>query len=193
MDRPDSPSGAAELSRRFQNGEESAFNEAVKSFQHRLLRSAAAILGDETEAADIVQETFVKAYLKSGTFRGDSELYTWLYRIMYNLCVSNIRRRKIIPFNSLDRDEETLDIPGTDPNPYELSRRSEIKTAVTKALQSLPERQRSVFVMKQFDGLKHGEIAELLGLTEGAVKASYFHAVKKLQVLLQAYGGPDEM
>lgn len=183
----------AELVRRFKMGDESAFSSVVLKYKERLLLAAQSILGDENEAMDISQETFVKVYFNIKKFRGDSGLYTWMYRILYNLCISALRRKKIISFVSLDERENSKGYISKLPDPGEEIERKEIRTAVNEALNELPLRQRTVFVMKQIDGLKHEEIANIIGITEGAVKASYFHAVKKLQKLLGKYGEEYEM
>lgn len=178
-----------ELIRSFKKGDESAFSQIVLRYQNRLLQAATIVLGDENEAMDIVQDTFVKAYFNLKSFRGDSSLYTWLYRILYNLCVSFLRRKKIISFLSFDSQNESFDFPSHGPGPEEEYERKEILLAVKNAMGKLPARQRMVFAMKQLEGLRHKEIAEIMGITEGAVKSSYFHAVKKLREILNQYGG----
>lgn len=178
-----------ELIRSFKKGDESAFSQIVLRYQNRLLQAATIVLGDENEAMDIVQDAFVKAYFNLKSFRGDSSLYTWLYRILYNLCVSFLRRKKIISFLSFDSQNESFDFPSHEPDPEEKYERKEILSAVKNAMGKLPARQRMVFAMKQLEGLRHKEIAEIMGITEGAVKSSYFHAVKKLREILNQYGG----
>lgn len=178
----------AELIKRFKNGDEQAFSEIVLRYQNRLIRAATMIIGDENEAMDIAQDTFVKAYFNLKSFREDSALYTWLYRILYNQSISLLRKKKVVSFISLQSDNEDMDVPSKDPEPFEEYERKDIMTAVKNALKKLPMKQRTVFMMKQFDGLKHFEIADIMGITEGAVKASYFHAIKKLRELLSRYG-----
>lgn len=179
----------SELVAQFTAGNEQAFDRVVTLYQQRLFQSARAILGNETDAMDMVQETFIKAFFHRASFRGDAALYTWLYRILYNLCISSLRRKNILSFLPFDREDEPVEYPADDPGPYEQAERSEIRGKVDEALKQLPPRQRMVFVMKQIDGLKHHEIATIMKITEGAVKASYFHAVKKLRDELAEYGG----
>ncbi|MFC1691981.1 RNA polymerase sigma factor [Candidatus Latescibacterota bacterium] len=182
------PVSDAELIKRFRMGDDNSFSAIVLRYQGRLVRTAQSILGDKDEAMDISQEAFVKAYFSLKKFRSDSSLYTWLYRIVYNLCLSSLRKKKIITFISFHERSETTDFPSLNPDPGVEFERKEIKSAVNNALQKLPPKQRMVFVMKQFDGLKHVEIAQIMGITEGAVKASHFHAVQKLRNLLSRYG-----
>jgi len=188
-DTNDRKNADAELITIFKKGNESAFSQIVLRYQQRLLKVATAVLGDEDEAMDMVQETFVKAYFNLKSFRGDSSLYTWLYRILYNLCISSLRKKKIISFFSFDTHDEFLNQPSQESDPLEKYERQEILLAVKNAMKKLPAKQRMVFAMKQLDGLKHFEIAEIMGITEGAVKASYFHAIKKLREMLNQYGG----
>ena len=182
-----------ELVRRFKMGDESAFSHIVIKYQRRLLRVAQTILGDENEAMDLSQEAFVKAYFNIKNYKGNSSLYTWLYRILYNLCLSSLRRKKIISFLSLDSQEKTEDIVSPLPDPSQECERRELKTAINNALNKLPLRQRTVFIMKQIEGLKHEDIAQVMGITEGAVKSSYFHAVHKLKRMLINYGEEYEL
>ena len=182
----------AVLARRFRDGEEAAFSAIVLKYRDRMFRMAVAILGDEQEAMDISQDTFVRAYENFDSFRGDAALFTWLYRICYNLCLTTIRRRKIVSFFSFDREDIPEPVSESD-GPEETCEQNEIRDAVQEALKSLPPRQRAVFIMKQMDGLKHEEIAQATGLTTGAVKASYFQAVQKLRKLLSRYGDHDDV
>ena len=183
-----------ELVKRFQAGDERTFDMIVAKYHSRLVQVASVILSDHDEAEDMVQETFVKAYFKHKSFRGESSLYTWLYRILYNLCITSLRKRKKISVISFDaNNEETYDLTTKEPNPLQKSLNADIKEAVHAALEQLPLQQRTIFAMKQIDGMKHHEIASILGVTEGAVKASYFHAIHKLRELLQQYRGDYEL
>jgi RNA polymerase sigma-70 factor, ECF subfamily len=182
-----------ELVRLFKKGNENAFTEIVNRYNQRLLHTAKIMLNDEDDAMDLTQEAFVKAYFNLKTFREDSSLYTWLYRIVYNLCISHLRRKKIVSFISFDHHDEVMEFHSSDPGPEKEYERQELKMSIFKAVNALPLKQRTIFTMKQVDGLTHGEIADIMGITEGAVKASYFHAVRKLQVMLKNYGEQYDM
>jgi RNA polymerase sigma-70 factor, ECF subfamily len=182
-----------EYVRRFKNGDESAFNVIVKRYNQRLLQVAKVLLNDEDDAMDLTQETFVKAYFNMKSFREDSSLYTWLYRIIYNLCISSLRRKKIVSFISFDHHDEVMEFSSSTPGPDKEFDRKELKQSVMNAVEALPFKQRTVFTLKQVEGLTHGEIAKIMGITEGAVKASYFHAVRKLQGMLKNYGEHYDM
>ena len=183
----------ADLFKRFKMGDENAFSSIVLKYQGRLLQVAKTIVGNENDAMDLSQDAFVKAYFNRKSFREDSSLYTWLYRILFNLCISFLRRKKIISFISMENHTESKNFISKSPDPSEEYERKEFRTAVECALEKLPLKQRMVFVMKQIDGLKHEEIARILGITEGGVRASYFHAVKKMQSILSIYGEDNEM
>ena len=127
-----------ELVTRFREGNESAFNTIVARYQQRLVRFAQAILGNDEDARDISQEAFVKAYFNLKSFREDSSLYTWLYRIVYNLCISHLRRKKIVSFLSFDQHDEGMEFDSKEPGPSETFERKEILRAVTDALTTLP-------------------------------------------------------
>lgn len=188
------PDGA--LVARLQGGDERAFDEIVRRYQEPLLRFALGLLGDLDDAADVVQETFVRAYEQISEFRGGSTLYTWLYRIAYNRSISLLRRRKVRRLLRLDRRGEdgegeglgvrlqlvAADDPGADLERAELMRQVELAVA------ALPPRQRSIFVMRHYQGLSHGEIARIVGRTEGAIRAGYFHAVRKVRDAVRRAG-----
>lgn len=181
---------------RLLEGDDSAFDEVVRRHQEPLLRFALGLLGDLDEAADVVQETFICAYERIAGFRGGSTLYTWLYRIAYNRSISLLRRRKVRRLLRLDRHGEdgegegagvrlqlvAADDPGAD------LERAERMRQVERAIASLPPRQRSIFVMRHFEGLSHGEIARIAGRSEGAIRAGYFHAVRKVRDAVRRAG-----
>ena len=178
-------SSDSDLIAQFKQGDDTAFTAIVLKYQERIRRSARNMMGNEEEALDMAQDVFVKAYFNLKQFRGESSLYTWLYRILCNLCLSSFRRKKVISFVQID-SAETIVSPNSKPDDdYE---RKDIHMAVNQAMNKLPHRQKMVFMMRQIDGLKHVEIAQILGITEGAAKSSYFQAINKLRGLLKIYG-----
>jgi RNA polymerase sigma-70 factor, ECF subfamily len=181
----------SDLLKSFKNGDENAFTIIMNRYKARLINAAFTFMHDKDEAQDIVQETFVKAYFKLKDFHENSALYTWLYKIMYNNCISRLRKKKMVSFFSKDEDtgeeNKMMDFPSDGPSPYDEVERKSILNAVNGALEKLPTKQRMIFAMKQFDGLKHEEISQIIGISEGAVKASYFHAVNKMKELLKDY------
>ena len=176
------------LIEKFRAGDGHAFTMLVNRYQVRVTHMASMLVGDDHDGMDIAQDAFVKVYENIGQFRGDAGFYTWLYRIVYNCAMTHIRKRKISSWLPLGSDDDEFDIPSQGPDPEKCAEDSEIKRAVNGALKKLPVRQRTAFTLKQLDGLKFKEIAVVMGITEGAAKASYFHAVKKLQDHLKDYG-----
>ena len=172
-----------ELVRRFKDGEEQAFNEIVRRFQERIFNLVFRLLQDFDEAHDIAQETFIRAHDKLKGFRGESTPYTWLYRIALNLSLNHMRKKKLRAFFSLD-SMATQDLAAAGGPERDLDA-AELRTQVDAAVGRLPGRQRSIFILRQYDRLSHREIAEVLGCSEGSVRAGYFHAVKKLQAALK--------
>ncbi len=173
------------LVKQFKEGDERAFNEIVRTYQERLYYLALKLLGDREDAQDISQEAFVKAYYGLKKFREDSSLYTWLYRIVLNLCMNRRRRDKLVEFVSLDALGEITASKSV--NPDKKAEHSELNAAIKEAVDSLPEKQRAIFMLRQYEELSHGEIAEIVGRSVGAVKSNYFQAVKKLQQSLAKF------
>jgi RNA polymerase sigma-70 factor (ECF subfamily) len=174
-----------DLVRRARDGDGDAFGIIVETYRARLFGLAVGILRNRSAAEDVVQEAFVKAYKNLKGFRGDSSIYTWLYRIAVNTAHNHLRRatRK----TEVDFDEVAPVIEARNPNPAESAANVELGEAIDGAIQNLPPRQREVFMLHYFERLTHREIAEILGVTEGAVKANFFHAVQKLKGALRPY------
>ncbi len=171
-----------ELVDRFKVGEERAFNEIVRRYQERIFAFVFRMVHDFDDASDLAQETFIRAHAKIGGFRGDSGLYTWLYRIALNIAINFLRKKKLRSFVGFDGLAETLASPG---GPETDLQQSRLQHQVDAAVAQLPARQRSIFVLRYYDQMSHQEIARIVKRTEGNVRAGYFHAVKKLQVLLR--------
>ncbi len=137
---------------------------------------------DHDDADDLTQEVFIKVHKHIQTFRNDSRLYTWIYRIATNECLNFLQRKKrrfLLPFADVGRElAEKLD---TSPH----ISADEVQLKLQKALLKLPDKQRLVFNMKYFDDLSYEEIAEITSTSIGALKASYHHAVKKIEEILK--------
>ncbi|HVT58142.1 MAG TPA: RNA polymerase sigma factor [Thermoanaerobaculia bacterium] len=166
-------------------GEVNAFAALVEAHQERLLRLCERMLGDLEEARDAAQEVFLKAFRKAGDFRPQGQVYTWLYRIATNHCLNRIRRRKVIRFiqweNSEERDAAPFDPPDASPDPaatLEMRRRWQ---QTRRVITQLPAGQRAVLVLARFEGLSYRQIAEVLGITEGAVESRLFRAMRRIE------------
>jgi RNA polymerase sigma-70 factor, ECF subfamily len=182
-----------ELIREAQQGSRAAFDALVRQYDSQVLRLALHLTGSEHDAEDIHQEAFLKAYRYLGNFRFECSFYTWIYRIVTNLCLDHLRRRKSRREDQsvlLDSSGEEIDLlsnvsddrPGANPA-RELERKlmgQKIKTA----LDTLTPRERMVFELKHYQGLKLRTIGDMLNTTEETAKNTLFRATRKLRMHL---------
>lgn len=164
----------------FQNGDPSAYSQLFDSNHRRVLNLGLRMLRNEESALDVAQEVFMRAYEELPNWRGEARFSTWLYRTALNVCYERIRaeekQRRI-------RDRSTESEPGPSPELHVSS--SEIRTAIDKAIKTLPSRQQTIFVLKQYEELRFSEIANMLEITEGGAKASYHKALMALRERLK--------
>jgi len=177
-----------ELLAKFANPESRnfAFNQLVRKYQQKIYWHIRKMVIDHDDADDLVQETFIKVWQALETFRGDAQLFTWLYRIATNESLNFLnkkRRRFFLSINNLE-GELLEKIEGTTTQSDFVMSGDEIQLKLQKALLTLPEKQRLVFNMKYFDDLKYEDISEITGTSVGALKASYHHAVTKVEKFL---------
>jgi RNA polymerase sigma-70 factor (ECF subfamily) len=159
-----------------------AFHELVTSYQKKLYWHIRKIVLDHDDTDDILQNVFLKAWNSIDTFRGDSLVYTWLYRIATNESLTFLsQKKKKKGFWAYSDQDYLLDKLSAD----EYFDGDEIQRKLMEAVVKLPEKQRLVFNMKYFDGMKYDDISEILQVTTGALKASYHHAVKKIEDYLK--------
>jgi RNA polymerase sigma-70 factor (ECF subfamily) len=176
-------------------GDAEAFAGIVERHQERLVRLCERMLGDREAARDAVQEVFLKAYRKAGSYRPHGAVFTWLYRIAVNHCLNRLRRRKVVRFLRLERPGDDPDGPAFDPadpapDPAAAAAARARWTAVSRAIARLPPGQRAVLVLARFEGFRYRRIAELLGITEGAVESRLFRAVRALAAAVEAAPAP---
>lgn len=154
-----------------------AFNLLVRQYQQRLYWHVRRMVLDHDDSNDVIQNVFIKVWNNLGTFRNECQLFTWLYRIATNESLTFLKQKKRRFFLSFsDVENEMADKLSHDP----LFSGDKIQLKLQQAILKLPAQQRLVFNMKYFDGMKYEEIAEILGLTVGGLKATYHHAVKKI-------------
>ena len=159
-----------------------AFNQLVRKYQQKVYWHIRKMVIDHEDADDLTQEVFLKVWKNLENFRQDAQLYTWLYRIATNECLtflSSKKRKFFLPINDVaaelaEKIDSSANISG-----------EEIQLKLQKALLKLPDKQRLVFNMKYYDDLKYEEISEILGTSVGALKASYHLAVKKIEEFLK--------
>lgn len=158
-----------------------SFQILVKKYQRPLYWHIRKIVIGHEDADDVLQEVFIKAWRKIKTFKGRSSLYTWLYRIATNESLNYLKKgRRNAEINNPDIQKELSD--KLESAPYFSG--SIIDKKLQQAILKLPEKQRLVFNMKYFDEMKYKDMAKILNQSEGALKASYHHAVKKVKAAL---------
>lgn len=170
-----------ELVKRAQRAERGAFDLLVLRYQHKVVKLVARLLRDPTEAEDVAQEAFVKAYRALASFRGDSAFYTWLYRIAVNTARNSIASRQRRPLDyeaELSESEQSTvasRMSHTDtPEANLLS--EEIRTTVNRAIEDLPEDLRTAIILREVEGLSYEEIAAAMDCPVGTVRSRIFRA-----------------
>jgi RNA polymerase sigma-70 factor (ECF subfamily) len=164
---------------------ERAFTFIVRKYSERLYWHIRQLVADHDDADDILQETFIKVWNALPAFREDSKLYTWLYRIATNESLTFLKRRKLrATFTLRDPDMDMASFIESDP----LFDGDELQLSLQKAIATLPPKQKSVFVMRYFHEIKYEDISEIMGISVGALKASYHHAFNKVQEYLKKEG-----
>lgn len=163
----------------------SAFSQMVKAYGPMLHRHLLRMLQSSTDVDDVLQNTFVKAFRNLGKFRGDSKLSTWLYRIATNEALSWLRSRQRRGQRFLSEGHQEMAQRQLSADPYFDGDTAQLE--LQRAIATLPSKQRAVFVFRYFDDLPYREISEITGTSEGALKASYHLAVKKVEEKLKAY------
>lgn len=182
-----------ELIRAAQKGDRAAFDSLVRRYDRSVLRLALHMLGNEQDAQDVHQDAFIKAYRHLSNFRFECSFYTWLYRIVTNLCLDQLRRRKSRkedPSTVLDAAGDEMDLMANlqddraTANPARELERKNMNIAIKAALDSLTPRERTVFELKHYQGLKLRTIGEMLSTTEETAKNTLFRATRKLRAKL---------
>ncbi len=179
--RPASRQDDLTLVERCRQGELGAFEELYRVHSGRLYSVAFRMVGS-TEAEDLLQEIFLAAHRKLDTFRGDSALGTWLYRLAVNLCLDYLRSRtgRAIQMTDALEDEPML----FDAKTQGLAERTVTKMDLERALSQLPEGCRAAFILHDIEGLEHREIGEVMGIAEGTSKSQVHKARLRLRGLL---------
>src|SRR5437588_10354083 len=181
------------LIRQAQEGNTDAFEQLVRHYDQTVLRLATHLTGSQDDAQEIYQEAFLRAYQNLDRFRFESSFYTWIYRIVTNLCLDHLRRRQIrhrhvgVTVSPEGEERDPFDRladarPGS--NPEHGLRGQELRACLASALQELTARERFVFELKHYQGLKLRTVAAMLNTSEGTVKNTLFRATQKLRTAL---------
>jgi RNA polymerase sigma-70 factor (ECF subfamily) len=184
-----------QLIREAQLGDTAAFEELVRQYDRAVLRLAVHLTGSQEDGQDIYQEAFLRAYINIGSFRFECSFYTWIYRIVTNLCLDHLRKRSsryrdLTTTISADGEEEQIvdRIPdqraGASPERSMASR--ELRACIVRAMERLSPRERVVFELKHYHGLRLRTVAGILNTSEGTIKNTLFRATHKLRNQLAA-------
>ncbi|MGD8322727.1 MAG: RNA polymerase sigma factor RpoE [Gammaproteobacteria bacterium] len=176
-------SGAADLAlvKRVQQGDRSAFDLLVIKYQHRILKLIMRYVKDPSEALDVAQEAFLKAYRAATSFRGDSAFYTWLYRIAINTAknhlVSASRRAAQFDFDTQDADQyEVMSKLQELDTPEALAMSEQLRATVVQTINQLPEDLRTAILLREVEGMSYEEIAQTMECPVGTVRSRIFRA-----------------
>jgi len=175
------------------NGDVAAFEQLVKRYDRKLLRIAQSVTHNREDSQDAVQEAFLKAYQNLAAFREDSQFSTWLIRITVNQSLMKVRKQRAVREVSLDEDfradEDILPMEIADwaPNPEQLYRASELRDILIKTLEELSPILRTVFVLRDIEGLSIDQTAEVLNVSHTAVKARLWRGRLQLRERLNKY------
>jgi len=180
------------LIRAAQEGDQDAFGQLVRAYDKSVLRLAMNLLRSPEDAQDVYQEAFFRVYRNLKSFRFDCSFHTWLYRIVTNLCLDHMRKRKVRreessqvegldgPVDRMDSFQESR----ADGDPQRSLFSGELRQGINKALSELTARERMVFELRHYQGMKLRDIGEALGTTEEAAKNCLFRATQKMRVAL---------
>ena len=183
----------AVLVARTQKGDLDAFDFLARKYRERLLSVIYNMTSNREDAADLTQETFVKAFRSIGKFKGKSAFFTWLYRIGVNVTLSHLQKNKARRFFSFENlaeevNQETayeiLDSKTRSDRPTMLN---ELQEKLNEALQKLSNKHRTIVVLFEIDGLSHKQIAEIMNCSEGTVRSRLHYAKQQLQAYLSDY------
>lgn len=162
-----------------EGGREEAFRLLVQSYKERLYWHIRRMVLDADDTDDCLQNTFLKAWRSLDSFRGDAQLYTWLYRIATNETISFLSRQQTRgEYAGLDAADRLPSDPWFDGD--------QVQTALHQAIAKLPPKQKAVFLLRYFEEMPYEKIAQVLETSEGALKASYHHAYEKVKAWMRA-------
>jgi RNA polymerase sigma factor (sigma-70 family) len=163
---------------------EKAFTAIIKKYQEKLYWHVRRLLVDHDDANDVLQNVFIKVWKGLENFREDSQLYTWLYRIATNECLSFLEQQKKRGTISLDEEEAGLGNKVRADSNFDANK---LEWRLQVAIQQLPEKQRVVFNLRYYDEMPYQEMSRILETSEGALKASYHHAARKIEEFIKNY------
>ena len=194
LDSPEPTVPDTDLMMRVKAGDPSAFKTIVERYERRVINVAYRLLGDQDEAEDIAQETFLKVYLSSKSYKPQAKLFTYLYTIATNLALNRLRKKKRLRWFSLDAWKEGgeegggREIPADPADRPDLSfEQAEREAIVRRALDALPAAQKTAVVLNRYEGLSYKQVAEVMDISVSAVESKLHRAKQMLREKLRAY------
>jgi RNA polymerase sigma-70 factor (ECF subfamily) len=185
------------LVQRAKDGEVEAFRSLVVRYQRKVYAVALGIVKDADLAWDVAQDVFVRVHRNLDGFKGESTFFTWLFRIATHVSIDSVRKERVAQRDEVDelRESDLADAGegilatalGNDP--AETLLRRELAGKMAAALATLPEKHRTILVLREVEGLSYDELAERLGIHKGTVMSRLFHARRKMQAALRSYTG----
>lgn len=179
-----------ELIARFQNGDEYAFDEIVKRYKDRLLNFVFRFIGQIDESEDIVQDTFLKVYKNKNSYVNIARFSTWIYTIAGNLAKTELRKRKrrrIFSISRMGIDDKEFELPSTARTPEENTESLFNEKLIQNAIQKLPDKFRTVIILRDIQELSYDEISKIIGVPLGTIKSRVNRARLKLRELLKDF------
>jgi len=173
-----------EIIRLYRSGDrERAFNELVSSYSEKLYWHVRSLTGSHEDTDDLLQDIFIKIWTALPSYRGEAQLYTWLYRIATNETLNFLRKKKLLSLLSLDALETAAENMASGDSFFD-GDKAEAK--LCSAIMKLPPRQRAVFVMRYYDEMPYEQISEILGASVSSLKASYHFAQEKIKLSIES-------
>jgi RNA polymerase sigma-70 factor, ECF subfamily len=172
-----------ELVKKFLEGDESSFNRLINKYQQKIYWHARRMTGSHLDADEVVQEVLLVLYNKLKDFQFKSSLYTWIYRITSTRSINYLNKRKIRSFLSFE-DMNTSEVGVREDIVNDIDTKDKIKK-LDQFLQTLPVKQREIFIYRNIEGLSYEEISEITGKSIGGLKSNYFHAFNKISEMMK--------
>lgn len=178
---------------RLQANEDAAYDELVRTYHSSMFHVAYRMLGDAADAADVVQEIFVKVFRNIGSFRGDSSLKTWIFRIAFSEILNRLRwwkrryRSYTVSLDDAPVDSLPMQVPDSQPSPLQALESKERNLAIQEALTKLSSDHRSILILRDIEGFSYNEIADVLGVSTGTVKSRLARARADMKRSLMRY------
>jgi len=185
-----------ELVRRCQRGDETAFGQLVSRYQRKVFTIALGMVKSPDDAMDIAQEAFIKVHRYLGNFQGSSSFYTWLYRIIVNLCIDHLRRSGKHVCTEFDERAHGSERDGEEPgvlstgienSPSRTLGRRELAGKIQAAIDELPHYHKAVIIMREVEGMSYADMARAMKVSKGTIMSRLHHARQKLQRSLAEY------